>query len=289
VYCVVSAYNRLSKKPKFYGIPVISIGNLLVGGTGKTPVTISLAKDKKDVCIVLRGYGRLSKGLVVVSKKGKILETVQNSGDEAMLLAQALPKATIIVSENRSKAVVKAKELGCKVVFLDDGYSKHELLKFDILLRPKDEPTNLFCLPSGGYRDTKMLYSFADVVLKEDLDFKREVNFSYNNKIVEYLPDNMILLTAISKPYRLLEFLPSSVKMVNFVDHYNFTQQDIDKIEAKYPNHNIITTQKDFVKLEKLKIRLDLYIMNLNVEVDQKIKDKIDSYIDEVYSGMNEG
>ena len=64
----------------------------------------------------MRGYGRDSKGLYVVSLNGKILEDVK-TWDEAMLLANSLPKATIIVSENRIKAILKAKELGCKIIF----------------------------------------------------------------------------------------------------------------------------------------------------------------------------
>ena len=116
VYCIVTAYKRVSAKAHYFGIPVISIGNLIVGGSGKTPITIALAKDKKNACIILRGYGRKSKGLYIVSNKGKILCDINTSGDEAMLLANSLPNATIIVSEDRVKAILKAKEVGCQVV-----------------------------------------------------------------------------------------------------------------------------------------------------------------------------
>ncbi|MDC0932694.1 tetraacyldisaccharide 4'-kinase, partial [Arcobacteraceae bacterium] len=177
LYCIVTTFKRTTKKPQYFGIPVISIGNLLIGGTGKTPVTIALAQEYEHAAIVLRGYGRISKGLYVISLKGKILEEVTISGDEAMLLSRSLPNATVIVSEDRVNAILKAKELGAKVIFLDDGYGKHEILKYDLLLRPKVEPTNIFCLPSGGYRDSKMMYSFADCVLKEDIDFTRKVSF----------------------------------------------------------------------------------------------------------------
>ncbi len=278
VYCIVTTYKRLSKKPINFEIPIISIGNLLVGGTGKTPVIIALAKEKKDVAVILRGYGRESKGLYIISKKGKILEDVIISGDEAMLLAKSLPNATIIVSENRTKAVLKAKELGCKIIFLDDGYNKHEILKYDVLLRPKDEPTNIFCLPTGGYRDSKMMYSFANMVLVENKDFKRVVQFKLKNIIIDNLPEKTVLLTAISKANRLLEYLPKDIETIIFPDHHNFTQENIDDLYLKYPNYNIIATAKDMVKLEKFKLK-NIYLMDLEIEINQKKIEKIDKFI----------
>jgi len=280
LYCIIITFKRVSKKPIYYGIPVISVGNLLVGGTGKTPVTIALAKKYVEVAIVLRGYGRGSKGLFVVSRNGKVLEDVNTSGDEAMLLANSLPNATIIVCEDRKKAIIKAKELGCKIVFLDDGYGKHEIYKYDLLLRPKKEPTNIFCLPSGGYRDTKMMYSFADCVLKEDVDFKREVIIrNSDGDEIEALPQNTLLLTAISKPYRLLEYLPKNIKMVSFPDHYAFTQKDMDDLMQKYPDFSIVTTSKDMVKIQQLDVWVAVYLMHLEVIIDHEIQKKIDQYI----------
>jgi len=281
LYSLVVTFKRITKNPQSFGIPVISIGNLLVGGTGKTPITISLAREYTDVAVILRGYGRASKGLYIISLKGEIIEDVSVSGDEAMLLAQNLPSATIIVSENRMTAVKKAKDLGCKVVFLDDGYGKHEILKYDLLLRPKKEPTNIFCLPSGGYRDSKMMYSFADCVIKEDLDFKRTIVFkNHENKIVDFLPQNTLLLTAISKPTRLLEYLPSNIKMISFPDHYSFKQEDIVSIQMKYPEYSIVTTAKDMVKLVKLNISTDIYLMDLSIIINENIKERVKYYIE---------
>lgn len=278
IYCIVTTFSRLSKKPFDFGIPIISIGNLLVGGTGKTPTIIALAKGKKDVAVVLRGYGRESKGLYVISHDTKILENIQTSGDEAMLLAKSLPNATIIVSENRVQGILKARDLGAKLLFLDDGYRHHEVLKYDILLRPEEEPTNIFCLPTGGYRDSKMMYSFADLVLKEGDDFQRVVSFKKENEIVEKLPEDIILVTAISKANRLLKYLPKGIQTVIYPDHHNFTQEDIDIIVVKYPNKPIITTAKDLVKLEKFTLS-NLYLMDLELTIKDTKREKIESYI----------
>ncbi len=252
-----------------FKIPVISVGNIIVGGSGKTPITIKLASKYQNACVILRGYGRASKGLQVVSLKGKILVDVNVSGDEAMLLAKSLEKATVIVSENRIKAILKAKELGCEIIFLDDGFSKYSIKKFNILLRPKNEPTNIFCLPSGGYREPKGFYAQADLELVEGKDFYRVVNIKKNNQIVQ-LPSKTLLLTAISKPKRLLEFLPNDIEMVSFPDHYDFKQADIDEILEKYKDFSIVTTQKDLVKLEKFGLK-NLYVMELEIEISQSV------------------
>jgi tetraacyldisaccharide 4'-kinase len=260
---------RAMAKEIEFGIPIISVGNIIVGGSGKTPVTIKLASQYENACVILRGYGRNSKGLFVVSLNGKILEDVNTSGDEAMLLANSLPKATIIVSENRIQAILKAKELGCKIIFLDDGFSKYKIAKFNILLRPKDEPTNIFCLPSGGYREPKGFYSQADIELVEGKDFKRVISIKKEGKISE-LPTKTLLLTAISKPKRLLEFLPKNTEMISFTDHYTFTIDDISRIEKEYKDYAIITTGKDFVKLKKFNIK-NLYLMDLDIKISSDV------------------
>ncbi len=278
IYCVVTAYRRISKKPVEFGLPVISVGNLLVGGTGKTPISIALARRYENSAVVLRGYGRESQGLVIVSDGQTILQDVQTSGDEAQLLAEALPQSIIIVSEDRKLGILKAQELGAKVVFLDDGYRHHDIKKFDLLIRPKNEPTNIFCLPSGGYRDTKMMYSFADCVLKEESDFHRKVTFTKDSKIIEHLPDNSVLFTAISKAQRLLEFLPENIPSIIYEDHHYFTQEDIENLYKKYPNTNIVTTRKDFVKLGQFSLE-NIYVMELDVSINTEALNKIDKYI----------
>lgn len=279
VYMIIVSFKRVSAKKQDFGIPVISIGNLIVGGSGKTPVTIALAKDKENVAVILRGYGRESQGLYVISQDGKILEDIKTSGDEAMLLANSLPKATVIVSEDRVKAILKAKELGSKLVFLDDGFSKYQINKFDILLRPKKEPENIFCLPSGGYREPKMMYVTANMVLKEGVDFNRVVKFKQDGKILEELPSKLVILTAISKAKRLLDFVPSSCELVSFPDHYSFTKLDVEVVEKSYKDFTILTTAKDYVKLEKFNIQ-NLVLMDLEIEFDENIDfSSLENYI----------
>ena len=269
IYMLIILIKRALAKEIEFGIPIISVGNIIVGGSGKTPITIKLASKYENACVILRGYGRDSKGLFVVSSNGKILVDVKISGDEAMLLANSLKNATVIVSENRVKAILKAKELGCKIIFLDDGFSKYQISKFNILLRPKDEPTNIFCLPSGGYREPKGFYAQADIELLEGSDFKRVITIK-KDTIPSELPSKIVLITAISKPKRLLEFLPKDIKMISFPDHYDFTNEDIKNIQEKYKDYSFLTTGKDFVKLKKFNLK-NLYLMDLEIKINENV------------------
>jgi len=279
IYHLVIMIKRANTKAKDFGLPVISVGNLIVGGSGKTPVVVYLAQNRSNCAVVLRGYGRSSQGLFVISKAGEILEDINTSGDEAMLLAIQLPKATIIVSENREEGILKAKQLNCELVFLDDGFSKYSIKKFDILLRPLKEPTNVMCLPSGGYREPKMMYATADLVLKEGTDFSRIVRYKQNQTLLETLPSKLLLLTAISKANRLLEFLPKDTIMVAFEDHHTFTKSEIDEVLKQYLNYDIITTAKDMVKLEQFKIK-DIYLMDLTLEFNENVDmSSLENYI----------
>jgi tetraacyldisaccharide 4'-kinase len=101
LYAFIMMIRRRIAKRRDLGIPIVSVGNLLVGGSGKTPMTIALAGRFDRPAVVLRGYGRKSEGLVVVSEWGDIRTEVETAGDEAMLLARALPHATVIVCEVR--------------------------------------------------------------------------------------------------------------------------------------------------------------------------------------------
>ena len=285
IYMLIILIKRALAKEIEFGIPIISVGNIIVGGSGKTPITIKLASKYENACVILRGYGRDSKGLFVVSSNGKILVDVKISGDEAMLLANSLKNATVIVSENRVKAILKAKELGCKIIFLDDGFSKYQISKFNILLRPKDEPTNIFCLPSGGYREPKGFYAQADIELLEGSDFKRVITIKKDGMQSE-LPSKTVLITAISKPKRLLEFLPKDIKMISFPDHYDFTNEDIKNIQEKYKDYSFLTTGKDFVKLKKFNLK-NLYLLDLEIKINENVDFSLmNEYIESFNKGV---
>ena len=266
-YSIIVLSKRIFSKKIKPPIPVVSIGNLTIGGSGKTPFLISLTKEYENIAIILRGYGRKSKGLHVITKQSDI----KTSGDEAMLYAISLPKATIIVSEDRLKAIEYAHNIGIKAVFLDDGFSKSFIEKFDILIRPNPEPKFDFTLPSGAYREPKFLYKNANLVIEEDIDFKREVT-------IDNPTDKMLLITAISKPKRLDKYLPDNlVGKIHFIDHYMYTKKELENLIKKYSATSILTTQKDMVKMQKF--NLPLSIMTLHVEINQTIQTKVNTFL----------
>jgi tetraacyldisaccharide 4'-kinase len=257
-------------KPVDYHIPIISVGNLTVGGSGKTPLCIAIAKKFKKPAIVSRGYGRFSKGLVVVSRFGEILCDVKTSGDEAMLYAQELQNALIIVSEDRAQGIKKAKELGAQMIILDDGFGKVNIKKFDILIFPNISPANTFCIPSGAYRESIFNYKKADLVLKEGIDFTREV-------MILNKTENMILVTAIANPSRLDKFLPLTTAKRIFPDHYMFQESELREILEQSGAKSILTTTKDAVKMEHFD--LPLSILKLDISLRSYVIKKIEEYI----------
>jgi tetraacyldisaccharide 4'-kinase len=246
-YCAVGVFKKAFSKAVKYNIPIISIGNLTVGGSGKTPFTIALCKEFDAPCVVLRGYGRKSKGMLVVSKFGELIGNVVNSGDEAVLIAKKAKNASVIVCENRNEGIKYAIELGCKVVLLDDGFGKFEIDKFDILLKPTIPLKNSLCLPSGPYRYPLFFEHFASIIAVDGIDFKRKTSVSASG--------DFVLITAISNPKRLDAFLPDGVVSKHyFEDHHFFTKEEIGEILSKHAGAKLLCTEKDSVKLEEIGI-----------------------------------
>lgn len=258
-YTALAILRRLWATPRSFDIPVVSIGNLTLGGSGKTPLTIALASSYSKAAIVLRGYGRTSKGMHVVSRWGALACDVHQSGDEAMLYAKMLPNALVIVSEIRAQGIIEAKSLGAEVVFLDDGFGKADIEKFDILIRPTPPPALPFCLPSGPYREPAWFYNYADMILEEGKEFHRNVR-------VDNPTNTMVLVTAIANPERLKPFLPQGiVASYAFPDHYMYTKEELVTLLKNHRASSLLVTQKDAVKLEAFNLPLSLLLLTLDV------------------------
>ena len=173
LYCAGVILKAKFSRAKDFGLPIISIGNLTLGGSGKTPLGIAILNEFEGGVVILRGYGRASSGLVKVAISGEILVDVTASGDEAMEYAKSVKNANVIVSENRDIAIKEALNLGAKYVLLDDGFGKFHIKKFNVLIRPSSKPYFDFVLPSGAYRYPSKFYAKADYVVKEGEDFTR--------------------------------------------------------------------------------------------------------------------
>lgn len=270
VWGVIMALRRMFTMQKDFGLPIVSIGNLIVGGTGKTPFIIELASPFNGVCVVSRGYGRQSRGLIEVSHNGNIQVSVEESGDEAMLIAKSLPRASVVVSEDRKAGIVYAKEKGAKVIFLDDGFNQVGIKKFDIILEPS-HITNYLPLPAGPFREWWFASSKADLIVKEKVDFTRYVTY-------ENLTSRMILTTAISNPGRLDGFLPQGVvDKYYFEDHAYFDEEKLSLLLYKNNAASLLVTEKDAVKMNGFKLHISK--IKLKLELQKSIITKVDSYI----------
>jgi len=270
VYGTLMFLRRVFTPKNHFSIPIISVGNLQVGGSGKTPFLIALASKYEDVTIISRGYGRESTGLVEVSYKGKVLVDVKQSGDEPMLIAQSLPNASVIVSEDRMIAIEDAMREGAKIIILDDGFNRVEIEKYEILLEPVCIP-NTLPLPAGPLREFGWTKKVADLVLKEAQDFQRVVSF-------ENLSEKMLLVTAISNPARLDAFLPANVVgKIYMPDHAYFDESFLKEQIQSYGATTLLVTQKDAVKMRDFKLPLSL--MKLKLEITDKVFTEVNHYI----------
>ncbi len=268
IYCLIVYIKYLYKKPQNLGIKVVSVGNLTVGGSGKTPLVTALAKRFEDSAIVLRGYARKTKGLIVVSDSKQVLCDVDACGDEAMVYATKLPNRIVIVSEDRKAGIKKAKEMGASCVFLDDGYSKHDIEKLDLLIQVKTP--NPFCLPSGAYRE-RLWSGKKAIFLEEEKDFKRKT-------VLKNATSKMSLVTSIARPKRLDAYLPNNVIAKHyFEDHHTFTKEEIERIFKADQPDSLLVTLKDCVKLEKFGYPLSL--LDLDLEINEKVIAFIGDYV----------
>jgi len=142
-------------------VPVISVGNITVGGTGKTPVVISIAQhfigQGIKTAIISRGYKRpANEGVVVVGNGRSNFQDVTVSGDEPMLIAQSVPEAIVLSSPDRVSACKKAiTEFGCQLIILDDAFQHYKLERdIDIVLVDyNDEFEKDSLLPAGRLRE----------------------------------------------------------------------------------------------------------------------------------------
>jgi tetraacyldisaccharide 4'-kinase len=179
-------YSRLARARRRYyqhrphlrrrlAAPVISIGNLTLGGSSKTPLAAEIARTLVAMgerpAILSRGYARriFSEGVVIVSDGIRVLEPVERSGDEPQMLANAVPNAAVLVSPSRYLAGrIAESRLGCTVHVLDDGFQHFDLMRdIDLLVLPDtlDDPRTL---PFGRFREPLDAASAADALLVED-------------------------------------------------------------------------------------------------------------------------
>ena len=246
--------------------PVISIGNLSVGGAGKTPFTILLGellgRRKLKVAVLSRGYGRATKGVLVVDPSG----SASDFGDEPILIARRLG-IPVVVGEERYKAGLLAEERFSPDVFLlDDGFQHRELARdFDIcLVTPDDYRDQL--LPAGRLREPTSALSRADAIVL--MSGAAPGLFPAEGKAVwrvrrgifpKDVPARAVVFCGIARPQNFfLQLRKAGVDPVAeaaFRDHYLYREKDVDdllEMQCQTGAEGFITTEKDEVNLGPL-------------------------------------
>lgn len=286
-------YDKNILKSASFGLPVICVGNLAVGGTGKSPMVEYLLlnlKDKYKVATLSRGYKRKTKGYALADQNSTALEL----GDEPMQFYLKFPGIPIAVGEERIEAIPQLlhDRPDTEVIILDDAF-QHRAIKagLNILLTDYNNLyTRDFYLPSGDLRDLKKSYKRAHIIVitkcdplitgeekqkiidEIDLLEGQQVFFTTTkygtpyhlltrNTIQISHSSEVLLVTGIANPSplkKMLESVAGSYTMLRYSDHHIFSVDDFKEIKKKYKILNgsdrlILTTEKDAVRLIKFK------------------------------------
>ncbi len=307
-------------KSKTYNIPIICIGNLSVGGTGKTPHTqyiIDLLKNKYQVAILSRGYGRKGSTLQYVKETSK----VSLVGDEPLQLKKNNPNCLVVVEKNRNKGVQQILNgyPETEVILLDDGY-QHRWIKagLNILITTYSSPYYKdYHIPVGNLRENKKAAERADIIILSKtpensnptqkkgmlkhlhLFAHQEAYFSginYRNwKCIktnkEYITDekeSITLVSGIANCSPLVQYLQEkghTVNHIKFADHHNYNNNDIDNILSQYNKDSstkklILSTEKDATKLRAFEGKFNAINMYyIPIEIDFEQKERFDKQI----------
>jgi tetraacyldisaccharide 4'-kinase len=287
IYCLLifirnTLFNHRFLQIKRYTIPIISVGNITAGGSGKTPFIIYLIgllrRDYKKIAVVSRGYKRSSKGLVIVSDGNGDIATIKRAGDEPVLIAKKFEECVVIVCKKRTLGVSKAiDDFSCDLVLLDDAF-QHRWIDRDcdiVLINAKQPISEQHLLPAGNLREPFSQIRRADMIIfthvEDDLT-KNEIGLinkyysgpifncnhspehyldihSGNTYSLDYFKNKPVMaFCGIAQPQLFKDTLiQQDVDLKDFIifsDHYNYTNSDLMKMSrrAKKMNCHYIIT-----------------------------------------------
>ena len=276
-----------------FEIPVISVGNITIGGTGKTPhveYLISLLKEKRNLAILSRGYKRKTKGFLIADTQSTSIDI----GDEPKQIKKKFPDITVAVDANRVNGVSQLINKGCDMVILDDAF-QHRYVKPGLSILLVDYNRNIntdSLLPYGRLRESIKAKDRADIIIVSKTPEKlkpidrRLVSKNLNprpyqklyftgikyGKPVPFLSDtvsvpvdwglsaniySIVLVTGIARPQQLISYLgkfSNDIHHHNYPDHTSFTQNKIKKI--LYTFNNIKKNKKIIITTEKDAVKI---------------------------------
>lgn len=282
-------YSANILKSTAFKTPTIVVGNLSVGGTGKTPqieYLIRLLQDNYKIAVLSRGYKRKSEGFVLADATA----TAETIGDEPYQFYKKFPRVIICVDANRTNGIQQLEKLASPpdIILLDDAFQHRKVQGgFNILLTSFNNLyVDDFMLPTGDLRETTFGAKRAQAIIvtkspgnlpheeqnkiirklkpkKNQPVFFTTISYDENLKgeeskgLEEFRDEEVLLITGIANPKPLTNYLSS--KQINFrhldyPDHYNFTEKDISKIKDTFnkilsKNKILLTTEKDYVRI----------------------------------------
>lgn len=289
-------YNKKYLKSVSFNLPIICVGNLSVGGTGKSPMVeylLSMLQSQYKLATLSRGYKRKTKGYALAHEQTSALEI----GDEPMQFHRKFPNVAVAVGEERIVAIPQLlhDRPGTNVIILDDAF-QHRSVKagLNILLTDySDLFTRDFFLPTGNLRDQRSSYKRADVIVvtkcpatineEEKQKLTTEINPLTHQQLffttIQYgtpyhiitlqqrnitQVDEVLLVCAIANPKPLKSYLVQHAHTydeMRYTDHHIYTIDDLKEIREKFDDISawqklIVTTEKDAVRLIKFREQL---------------------------------
>jgi tetraacyldisaccharide 4'-kinase len=309
-------YDKGYFKSTSYPVPVICVGNLSVGGTGKSPMIaylVSLLSPTNDVVVLSRGYGRKTKGYIEV----EVSSTSKEVGDEPLQIKKKYPNIRVVVCEDRRTAIEKLK-FKADVILMDDGF-QHRKVKptFNIILSAFGSLFSAdYLLPTGNLRESKKGAARAGMIVvtkcpprvpyatlqQIEYDLKLQVHQkiffttigyeanligSFETLPLDYLKQKKFtLVTGIAKPAPLVQFLKEkkfNFTHNNYPDHHEFSDAEISELKKE---ELLITTEKDFMRLQPRLGKFALFYLPIKTQFlnnrspffDERIREVVENF-----------
>ncbi|MFI3333151.1 MAG: tetraacyldisaccharide 4'-kinase [Rikenellaceae bacterium] len=281
-------YDKGLLKIHKFDIPIICVGNVTVGGTGKTPMTeliVSHFSQKYNVAVLSRGYGRRSKGYL----EATINSHYRDVGDEPLQIKLKYPKAVVVVCEKRVEGIrrIQQEHPDVNLIVMDDGFqhrsveAKINIITIDATRPIKDDkmlplgslrdvpealtrahyfivnkcPLTMTPIDRSLFRKTLISYAYQKLYYTRYINYRPEPLFPADNE--QRLPphSDVIAISGLGNPRPFIDSLRRNYNVVDHIDHNDhhiYRMRDLSEMKAllaKYPNSNIVITEKDAVKL----------------------------------------
>lgn len=293
LYAAATRWRRQHAAPRRLSRPVISIGNIAVGGRAKTPMAALVARVLMDAgerpAILSRGYGRAKHvdAPVIVRDADAVRASLDESGDEPVMLAGQLPGAIVVVAADRARAGVAAEALGATVHILDDGFQHHRVARdIDIVMLGPDDLDDEV-MPTGRLREPIDALAHADAVVVIGADAPgREYGAGHTFRAARRVSPppadaaatRGFLVSGIAGNSQFAQGARDAGWMIAgekaYEDHHRYSSADVDEITRRAADAGaayVVTTAKDAVRLRALwRAEVPLHVAELTLEIEQR-------------------